>query len=88
MALVVKNLPANEGDLRNLGLIPFLGRSPIGGHGNPLKYSCSENPMVRGAWWVTAHGVANSWTQLKRQSMHKHLLHILCLLCLMSKSPY
>ena len=49
----------NAGDL---GLIPGLGRSSGGGHGKPLQYSCLENPMDRGAWWATVHGVAKSWT--------------------------
>jgi len=48
----------------DLGLIPELGRSPGGGHGNPLQYSCLENPMDRGAWRATVHGVAKSWTQM------------------------
>ena len=47
-----------------LGSIPGLGRSPGGGHGNPLQYSCLENPMDRVAWWPTVHGVTKSWTQL------------------------
>ena len=46
----------------NLGLISELGRSPGGGHGNPLQYSCLENPMDRGAWPVIVHGVAKNWT--------------------------
>ena len=50
MELVVKNMPANAGDVRDGGLTPELGRSPGGGHGNPLQYSCLENPMDRGAW--------------------------------------
>ena len=50
VALVVKNTPANAGDLRDLDSIPGLGRSPGGGHGNPLQYSCLENPMDRGTW--------------------------------------
>ena len=62
MALVVKNPPANAGDLRDMGLIPGLGRSPGGGHGSPLQYSHLENPMDRGAWWATGHRVAQSWT--------------------------
>ena len=62
MALVVKNLPANSGDIRDVGLIPVLGRSPGGGFGNPLQYSCLENPMDRGAWWATVHGVTKSQT--------------------------
>ena len=50
LVLVVKNLPANAVDLRDAGSIPGLGRSPGGGHGKPLQYSCLENPMDRGAW--------------------------------------
>ena len=61
----VKNLPAIAGDIRDMGSIPGLGRSPGGGHGNPLQYSCLENPMDRGAWWATVHRVTMSWTQLK-----------------------
>ena len=48
----------------DLGTIPGLRRSPGGGHGNPLQYSCLENPMDRGGWQATIHGVAKSWTQL------------------------
>ena len=55
---VVKNLPGNEGDAKDAGLIPGLARSPEGGNSNPLQYSCLENSMDRGAWWATAHGVA------------------------------
>ena len=61
---VVKNLPANVGDERDVGSIPGSGRSPEEGNGNPLQYSCLENPMDRGAWWVTVHRVAKSQTQL------------------------
>ena len=61
---VVKNLPANTGDIRDAGSIPGSGRSPGGGPGNPLQYSCLENPMDRGTWWATVHGVAKSRTQL------------------------
>ena len=50
VVLVVKNPPANAGDKRDMGLIPELGRSPEGGHRNPLQHSCLENPMDRGAW--------------------------------------
>jgi len=53
---VVKNLPANAGDKRDVGLVPGLGRSPGGGHGNPLQYSCLENPRDREAWQA-----AKSW---------------------------
>ena len=59
---MVKNLPANAGDIRDKGSIPDLGRFPGEGHGNPLQYSCLENPMDRGTWWVAVHGVAKSWT--------------------------
>ena len=57
MLLVVKNLSANAGDMRDIGLITGAGRSPGGGHGNPLQYSCLENPMDRGAWRAIVHGV-------------------------------
>ena len=65
VALVIKNLPADAGDLRDGGLIPGLQRSPGGGHGNPLQDSCLENLMDRGAWQATVHRVAKSWTRLK-----------------------
>ena len=58
VVLVVKNLLANAGDLRNTGLIPGLGRYPGEGHGNPFLYSCLENPMDRGAWLAIVHRVA------------------------------
>ena len=70
VVLVVKNLPANTGDTREVGLIPELGRFPGGGHGNLLQYSCLENPMDRGAWRATVPGVAKSRTQLKGLSMN------------------
>ena len=57
VALVVKNLPANAGNKRDAGLIPGLRRSPGEGNGTPLQYSCLENPMDRGVWWATVHGV-------------------------------
>ena len=60
--MAVKNLPANAGDARDVGLIPGLGRSPEVGNGNLLQYSCLENSMDRGAWQVTVHGVAKSQT--------------------------
>ena len=64
VVLVVKNLPANAGDIQDMSLIPGLGRSPSGGHANPLQYSCLENPMDRRAWWAIVHGVTKSWTRL------------------------
>ena len=57
MALVVKNLPANAGAIRDAGLIPGSGRSPEGGHGNPLQNSCLENPKDRGAWGLHCVGL-------------------------------
>ena len=57
VVLVVKNLPANAGDA---GLIPGFGRSPGGGNGNPLQYSCLENPTDRGTWWDTVHRITES----------------------------
>ena len=60
VALVVKNLFTNAGDIRDAGSIPRLGRSPGGGNGNPLQYSCLENPMDRGAWRATVHGVTEA----------------------------
>ena len=60
--LVVKNLPASAGDTGDAGSVPGLGRSPGEGNGNPLQYSCLENPMDRGTWQVKVHGVAKSWT--------------------------
>ena len=68
--LVVKNLPANAGDARDMSSIPGLRRSPGGGNGKPLQYSCLENPMDRGAWWATVHGVTKSRTWLKQLCMH------------------
>ena len=65
-----KGPPANAGNIRDVGSIPGSGRSPGGGHGNPLQYSCLENPTDRGAWQATVHRVANSWTQLKQLSTH------------------
>ena len=59
---MVKNLPANARDSRDVGSIPGLGRSPGGGNGNPLQYSCQENPVDRGASWATIHGVRKSQT--------------------------
>ena len=66
VALLVKNPSANAGDVRDTGLIPVLERSPGGQHGNPLQYSCLENPMDRGDWQAVVHRVAKSRTQLSR----------------------
>ena len=73
VVLVVKTcLPANARDIRNLGLIPGSGRSPGGGHGNSVKYSCLENPMDREVWRATAHRVTNSQMGLKQLNTHIH----------------
>ena len=63
----VKNLPANAGNLRVAGSIPGSGRSSWVWNDNPLQYSCLDNPMDRGAWWATLHGVAKSRTWLSMQ---------------------
>ena len=62
---MVKNLLANAGDVRDVGLIPGSRRSPGERHGNSLEYSCLENQMDRGAWRATVHGATKSWTRLK-----------------------
>ena len=72
---VGKNLPDSAGDTRDMGLIPGSERSPGGGNGTPLQYSCLENPMDRGAWWATVHGVIKSQTRLKQLSMRMYNLN-------------
>ena len=74
---MVKNLPVNAGDLRDGGLIARSGRSPGGGYGKPLQYSCLENPMDRGAQWATVHGIAKSQTRLKQLSMKAHIKRLI-----------
>ena len=59
---VVKNMPANAGDTRDMGSMPGSGRSPGGGNGTPLQYSCLGNPMDRGTWRAIVHGVTKSQT--------------------------
>ena len=66
---MVKNLPANAGDTGDLGLIPGSGRPPGGRNGNPLQYFWLGNPMDRGAWCVTVHGVAKSLTRLSTHTI-------------------
>ena len=68
VVLVVKDPPANAGDIRDTDTIPRSGRSPGGGHSNPLQYSCLETPTDRRALWATVHGVMKSRTELKRLS--------------------
>jgi len=65
---VAKNLPANAGDVKDVGLIPGSGRSPAGGHGHPLQYSGLETLVGRGAWWAAVHRVTQSQTRLERLS--------------------
>ena len=72
--LAVKNPPADGGDIRDADSIPGSGRSPGGGHGNPLQYSYLENPMDHGAWWVTDHGVTKVDTI--EATLHAHRLSI------------
>ena len=67
---MVKNPPANAGDIKDTGSIPGLGRSAGAGNGNPLQYSYLENPVDRGAWWATVQSVVKNQTQLERLSMH------------------
>ena len=69
----VKNSPASAGDKRDLGLIPGSGRSPGEGHGTPLQHSCLGNPMDRGAWWATVHGVEKGQTRLKHVCTHSQM---------------
>ena len=66
-----KNRPAKAEDIRDLGSIPGSGRSPGGGYGNPLQYSCLEKPTDRGTWWATVLGVVKSQTQLKQLSTQR-----------------
>ena len=70
MAIVVKNLSASAGDRRDVGSTPGSGRSPAGGKGNLFQYSCHGNPMDRGAWWATVHGIAKSQRRLVLNTAH------------------
>ena len=76
MVLMVKNLPAKARGIRDTGSIPRSGRYPGGEYGNPLQYSCLENPMDRGAWWAPVHGVTKSQTQLKQLSLIYIKVHL------------
>ena len=69
VALVVRNSPANAGNKTDSGFNPALGRSPGEGNGNPLQHSCLGNPMDRGAWWATDHGVPKSQRQLSTRAI-------------------
>ena len=72
---MVKNPPANAGGARDAGSLSESGRAPGGGSGNPFQYSCLGNPMDRGAWWNTVHGVAESQTQLSTHTLTYHTTH-------------
>ena len=73
MVLVVKNQSANAGELIEEGSIPGLGRSPGGGNGNPLEYSCLENPIERGFWQATVHGVRKSQSDMTEATNTQHM---------------
>ena len=77
--LVVENMSANAGDIREASAIPGSRRSPGGRHGNSLQYSCLENPTDKGAWWATVHRVAKSRTQLKwlRTAQHSTGMYLI-----------
>ena len=79
VVVVVKNIPANAGDLRDVGLIPGSGISPGGGRGNPFQLSRLENPVDRGAWRAVVHGVAKS-PRLKWLGMHTHIYNLIIML--------
>ena len=71
-----KNLPVNEGDVKDAVSIPGLGKCPGEEHSNPLQYSSLENPMDRGAWWAIVHGIEKNQTRLKQLSTeHQYLTH-------------
>ena len=78
---MVKNPPANEGDIKDPASISGSGRSPGGGNGNSLQYSCLENPMDRGAWWAIVHRVVKSRTRLKQLSTHTEAQSSFALSC-------
>ena len=71
---MVKNPPANAGEAGDVGLIPGLGRSPGVRNDNSLQYSYLKNPMDRGAWWATVHGVTKSWTQLNMRTKPRKII--------------
>ena len=73
---MVKNLPANAGDIRDAVSIPGSGRAPGGGHGNPPQCSCLENPMDSGAWRATVHGVAKKLDTAERLGTRREVNHV------------
>ena len=83
---MVKNLPANAGDVRDVGLIPGSGRSPRGGNGYPLQYSCLENSMDRRTWWATVLEAAKSDLTEGLTHTHTHTQTYIYVFCLVVKS--
>ena len=73
---MVMNLSAKAGDVRYMGLIPGLGRYPVGGPVYPLQYSCLKHPLNKGAWQAVVHRITKSWIQLKQCSMKGHIKHL------------
>ena len=84
---MVKNLPDNIGNTREVGLIPEPGRSPRGGNGKPLQYSCLKNSIDRGAWWAMVHEVAKSWTYTT-ECTYTHTAHTFSILEKVNKTVY
>ena len=82
---MIKNQPVNTGDIRDVGLILGLERSPGGGLGNSLQYSCLENPIDTGGWRATVYKVAQSQTQLKQLSMSSLAFHMMYSACKLNK---
>ena len=73
---MVKNLPANEGDAKDAGSVPGSERSPGEENGNPLQYSCLENPMDRGVWWATVHGLQRIGNDLSTEYTGMHQIKL------------
>ena len=71
---MVKNLLASAGDMRDAGLIPGSGRSPVGGYGNSFQYSYLENPIDRGAWWATVHRIKKPDATEATEHAYMHIL--------------
>ena len=84
---MVKNPPASAEAIGDVGSIPGLGRSPREGNGNPLQYSCLENPMDRGAWWVTVHRVPNE-LDMTEATEHRDQVWVLEMVRHVAKSSY